>query len=584
MNKDKDTLALAPPVKPESNSAREMRLRHERFLVRQAEKEKKAAKAEAIREQLHARAARVDPDLPRVELTSDPDSIRVLTETIDSNTIPDTYVRSGVVVSVEKPSGAVAGPDAPPVVIVPVDARRLSRLLAQHTYTYEIRSKNLPGGESETFEYEVMPKDTVSGAVLAAQNWPKLRPLIGVVTSPIFRPDGTLLQEPGYDPATSVIYAPKLSLKPVPDSPTVEELRLARRFVLDELLHDFPWVGPSRTNYIGLLVAPLIRSYLGGALVPMGAIDAASPSSGKTLLTQIAISVYSGYTRAWVSDDVELRKAITSILLDQGGAIVVLDNVPKNEVVDQATLSMLLTKSVWSDRILGLSESHRLPNDRVWFVTGNALSIGGDNTSRTVPMRLDAEMPDPDQRPPSKFALGDLEEWLTKPGNCATVLHHLLVLVRGWIVAGAKTIETPMRTFTPWASATAGFLDWLGTPGFMTNRYWLNEGNEEETTYGAFYARWYEILGDRQVKAAELHASALPDGTGTTQYDWKDTFLVRKRDGQIPSVHGLGKMLSAERGNYRGGFRLNAEYDNHGKFWAYSVQPAAVPAVPEVSA
>jgi hypothetical protein len=131
-----------------------------------------------------------------------------------------------------------------------------------------------------------------------------------------------------------------------------------------------------------------------------------------------------------------------------------------------------------------------------------------------------------------------------------------------------------MRTFTPWASATAGFLDWLAEPGFMQNRAWLTESDDEETAYGAFYHRWYQLFGDRKLRAAELRNSAMPDPNGTTVCDWRDTFLVRKRDGAIPPVVGLTKMLTADRGRFRGGYRLDGEFDTHAKVWLFWVSSA----------
>lgn len=575
MSSDRAHMSVVPSGdRQESRTAREAREVHERFAAKQAEKAEKKKRADVERRRLRDRNLAVaERAAPRIRLDTDPESIRTLTAAINNNVLPDTYCRSGIVVSVEAPSGTAVGDEAPPLIVVPVDNRRLSRLLAEHTFTYEMKPMRLADGDAELVEVEAMPKEGVANATLAASTWPGLRPLAGVVTAPVFRPDGTLVQKPGYDPVTALIYAPKLPLRQVPDVPSREELQAARSFILDMLLHDFPWVGPSRANYIAMLVAPLMRNYLRDAVTPLGAIDATSAGTGKSLLTLIMLAIYSGHSRSWVADDVELRKAITSILVAEGGGVVVLDNVGKGEVVDQATLSALLTARVWSDRILGASTSTRVPNDRVWFVTGNALSVGGDNASRAVPIRLDADMPNPDLRPTSRFALGDLELWLAEPENKATILFHLLVLMRGWINAGAPRIETPMRGFAPWASASAGFLNWLQEPGFMTNRHWLVETDEEETSYGAFYSRWHELFGDEPKRVVDLRASAVPDHSGTTTCDWKDTFLVRKRDGQIPSVAGLGKMLSSERGNFRGGFRLNGHYDGHAKTWTYSVTP-----------
>lgn len=564
----------------ETRAERTERERHEKNVAKKVEQAAKAAAAKEARETFERRTREARGNKPTLELRNDPDAIREIARIIDSGEIPDTYVRAGAVVAVETPSGAIATDDTPPQIIITVDPKRLNRLLAEHTFTYEIKYKRLADGDQVPVQVEALPKRDVTAAVLADSQWPKLRTLTGIVTAPVFRPDGTLVQDPGYDPATSLIYSPKLPLPPVPERPSDEQLRGARTFLRQQLLADFPWVGPSRANYIGLLVAPLLRSYLGGALVPLGVIDATSPATGKSLLAHIMTAIYSGYTRPWVPDDTELRKATTAILIDQGGAVVCLDNVGKGDVVDQPFLAYLLTAAVMSDRILGVTTNVKVPNDRVWLVTGNAITLGGDIPSRAVLIRLDANMPNPDLRPASKFALGDLERWLAEPVNRATVLLNLLVLVRGWIVDGGRQIETPMRSFTPWASATAGFLNWLGEPGFMTNRLDLVEVDDEESTYGAFYARWYELFGEREVSTAELRESVFPDGAGAARCDWRGTFLVRKKDGAIPSASGLGKMLASERGRFRGGYRLNGVFDAHAKTWAYSVSPALDESVP----
>jgi hypothetical protein len=559
----------------ETKTGRANRERHERFLAKQVAEAKKAEEAQRTREALERHAREARGNKLAVELRNDPDAIRELARLVGDGSIPDTYVRAGVVVVVETPSGAIATDDAPPQTIVPVCVKRFSRLLAEHTFTYETKIKRLSDGDTIPLQVETMPPRGVLDGVLANSEWPKLRPLTGIVTAPVFRPDGTLVQTPGYDESTSLIYSPKLPLQPVPEHPSDDELRAARRFLRNKLLADFPWAdSASRANYIGLLIAPLLRSYLGGTLVPLGVIDATSPGTGKSLLAQIMTAIYSGYTRPWVPADDDLRKAALAILMEQGGAVVVLDNVGKGDAVDQPFLAYLLTASVMSDRILQVSANARVPNDRVWLVTGNAIALGGDIPSRAVLVRLDAHMPDPDLRPASEFALGDLEQWLTDPVNRATALFHLLVLVRGWIVVGAKRVETPMRSFTPWASAAAGFLNWLDESGFMTNRLGLVEVDDEESTYGAFYARWFELFGDQEMTTAEVHRSALPDGGGLVRHDWRGTFLVRKKDGAIPSALGLGRMLAAERGRYRSGFRLNGSFDGHTRTWAWSVTPS----------
>ena len=169
---------------------------------------------------------RVKPD---IEAGSAPAAIRELRRAIDAGKIPGTYVSGGRVVAVEKVSGtagAAAGDeDSPlPVTASEVRAPELAALLAEHTNTYRIRSRKTPDGSTETYEEEVTPPVPVLTAALAPKEWPWLRPLYGIVGAPVLRPDGTLLQQPGYDPATCLYLASKVPLEPVPEEPAGQQV------------------------------------------------------------------------------------------------------------------------------------------------------------------------------------------------------------------------------------------------------------------------------------------------------------------------------------------------------------------------
>ena len=159
---------------------------------------------------------RVTPD---IEAPSGPAAIRALREAINAGKIPSTYVSGGRVVTVEKVSGtagAAAGDeDSPlPVTASEVGAPELAALLAEHTYTYKIRSRKTENGGPETYPEEITPSTAVLNAALAPKEWPDLRPLLGIVGAPVLRPDGTLLQQPGYDPATCLYLASKVPARP----------------------------------------------------------------------------------------------------------------------------------------------------------------------------------------------------------------------------------------------------------------------------------------------------------------------------------------------------------------------------------
>ncbi len=113
-------------------------------------------------------------------------------------------------------------------------------MLAAHTFTYRTRTRKGDDGSDETYSEEVTPPNPVLAAALALKTWPRLRPLHGIVGAPVLRPDGSLLQVPGYDQATGLYLASKVPLDTVPAQPTKEQIAAARRQLLDTFLGDFP--------------------------------------------------------------------------------------------------------------------------------------------------------------------------------------------------------------------------------------------------------------------------------------------------------------------------------------------------------
>ena len=57
----------------------------------------------------------------------------------------------------------------------------------------------------------VYPPPPLIGGLLERANYPSLRHLRGVTEVPVLRPDGTVLQEVGYDAATELLYRPRQS-------------------------------------------------------------------------------------------------------------------------------------------------------------------------------------------------------------------------------------------------------------------------------------------------------------------------------------------------------------------------------------
>jgi hypothetical protein len=513
---------------------------------------------------------------PDIEAASGPAAIRALREAIDTGKIPGTYVSSGRVVAIEKVSGtagATAGDeDSPlPVTASEVRAPELAALLAEYTNTYRIRSRKTPDGSPETYEEEITPPTPVLTAALAPKEWPALRPLYGIVGAPVLRPDGSLLQEPGYDPATCLYLASKVLLDQVPEEPDGRQVGAARDFLLTTFLGDFPWVSEAdKANYLGLLVTPILRGYL-RTLIPFGVVTSTMPGSGKTILTCGLGMLYGQRVLTWTHSDEELRKAITSVLADPVGTII-FDNLAEGTVIDSPVLARLITDRTWADRLLGGNKTAAFANDRVWTATGNNLRLGGDMRTRSVLVGLNPDMPRPEER--TGFEIPDLGQWILFPANQRQVLWHLLMLVADWTRSGApRRHGLTMRQFTPWAEAVGGFLTHHGIPGFLANVETVRDIDEEESTWTTFFAQWRKVHGDQWLTSNQLRLSAdiVSDGAGRPYDRWDGLFRTDGR-GYPVSVKSLGRLLTGQIDRYRGSYVLRSEQDKHSKIRTWRVE------------
>ncbi|WP_405101472.1 hypothetical protein [Micromonospora sp. NBC_01412] len=512
----------------------------------------------------------------RLQIGSGPETIRVLKAALVDGLLPDTYVSAGSLVHMEAVSGGLptaADEDSPlPISASNLNPAGLAGLLAEHAYVYRVKTRKSDTGNPEMFEDEVTPPRDILSSVLAGKTWPGVPPLRGIIGAPVLRRDGTLLQQPGYDPATGLYLASKVALPPVPDQPTPEQVDDARTFLLGRFLRDFPWASAAdRANYVALLATPILRHFT-RSLTPFALIDATMPSSGKTILTAGPGMLYGQRVMTWAYSDEELRKSITAVLAEQVG-VVIWDNLAEGTVIDSPVLAQLVTSGVWSDRQLGASRNVATVNDRLWMATGNNLQVGGDMASRTVRVHLDPDMPRPELRDQRGFGIPHLDQWITDPANQLTVLWHLLVLVLDWTRQGAPRVGgLSMRQFTPWAQALGGFLHHHGIDGFLTNAADIREIDEDETRWRAFLTCWHDRHGGRAMTAADLRRDAEPMQLGNDINDPWDGQFITTHNGRLPNPLQLGRLLTGQAGRWRGEHVIRAGKNDRGDRSVFRVE------------
>ena len=67
--------------------------------------------------------------------------------------------------------------------------------------------------------------------------------LEGIVVAPTMRPDGSILDLPGYDSETRLLFEPSADFPPIPEKPSPAQVQDALRLLRDPF-REFPWLAP----------------------------------------------------------------------------------------------------------------------------------------------------------------------------------------------------------------------------------------------------------------------------------------------------------------------------------------------------
>jgi hypothetical protein len=477
-----------------------------------------------------------------------------------------------------------AGDDGP-AQVHPLDAKGLAARVQYTWHCYRERDAKETDEEFEIRRHDdgtqsnvvrspaMFPLEAARTALAASDMLPHLRRLVGVVHTPTIRKDGTLLDAPGYDPATRLLYLPEpgLHIPPVSPDPTPDDVTAARDLLL-YMIEGFPFVSDhDRAAYLGLLLTPLLRD-LTPSPYKMFAISAHQAGSGKTLLATVARLIHGGVFRAEMpEDDAELRKQITTILNMTTGPVVNIDNV--TGVVRSSTLAGLLTSAAWDDRKLGANELARCVNDRVWVLTGNNMTLGGDLVRRTIWVTIDPGRPDPQLR--QNFKIINLEAWVRE--HRGELLHALLTLARAWVAQGRPGERFSSDSYADWLQAVNGILGLAGVPGRCDapEARPQDEGSDDQD-WGAFLAALDRTFGAasftakealRRVRPANVMTmpggvveQAAPIGLDELPGELAEK-LSRAAVGSGPEILGksLGRWLMNRRGRWSGGMTVRPE-------------------------
>ncbi len=381
--------------------------------------------------------------------------------------------------------------------------------------------------------------------------------LSGVVNTPTMGADGSILDVPGYDAATGLVYDPLgVEFPQIPDQPTRTDA-VRSLAVLSEVIKDFPFVAPSHRSVAlsAILTAPVRRSI---PTAPLHGFDAPVPGSGKSKLVDIVSVVATGH-EAPVSgqgpNDEELEKRLVAHLL-AGDPIIAIDNCTRPLSGD--FLNRVLTQQSAKPRILGKSEAPTLLTNSLVAATGNNLKIEGDLTRRAIMSRLNPNVERPELRVFDRDPVAYAKE------NRPELVVAVLTILRAYHVAGKPGKPVPLGSFEVWSDLVRGALIWLGCADPVETMGEIREADPVVASIRAVMSAWRETVRREQTTVSRLIKDAIeqrPAETAVGRFefvneDLREALLTVAGRGGIINNHVLGNWLAAHQSRIVDGARF----------------------------
>jgi hypothetical protein len=390
----------------------------------------------------------------------------------------------------------------------------------------------------------------------------QVRRLEGIVTAPTIRPDGSILQAAGYDEKTGLLLILNRKFPAVPDKPAKQDALQAANLLL-EVVKDFPFVDDAdRSAWIAFVLSQLGRPAITGC-VPLFALTATTRGSGKSLLADAASIIACGRCaprKTFSKDDNEQRKAITAIALEALPAVL-LDNVACK--LGGASLDAALTATTWTDRILGASKTTgELPLRTVWAATGNNLSFGSDLARRVLPIRLDPQVENPEER--TDFEHCNLLQWIHE--NRPQLVIAALTVLRAYVVAGCP--QQPggaWGSYESWSDLIRGAIVWAGLTDPLETRQTAKADDESGSIVRGLIGGLREIDDSGEGLTAREIVNLITDTDNQTAFPTMREIAneVGVYKGKLNSK-SLGLAFRKYRGRVANDWKIDGEPDRNG--------------------
>lgn len=479
---------------------------------------------------------------------------------------PELFQRGGLLVQVlrdDAPGAGVVRSHQQPRIAQMAEA--WLRALSTRRISWRRKTRDKKG---EPIELRIKPPRHAIAAIVARRHWQHIRKLEGVVVTPFFAPNGSIVSSPGYDASTGVLLEPYAKFEAVKDKPTQQDVDDAIE-ALRAVVCDVPFEKKEHEScYFAAILTPLARFAFHGPS-PLFLVDANTPGTGKGLLAKVIGIIATGSVPTIIvqsKDDAEERKRITSVAME-GDQMVMIDNVEGR--FGSPAMCAALTSAEWSDRVLGGSTSYKGPLLTTWLVTANNAQLATDMIRRTAHIRLLTNEERPEER--TKFVIADLEAYVRE--HRPRLVRAALTILRAWHVAGRPRAKLPAwGSFEGWSSVVREAVVWAGLPDPAITRTQLREVSDSATDSHLELLEGMVVVmpaPNTKLSAGELIVKAKADG-GTQLRE----ALEGQLNGRALTAKGVGRLLTRIRGRIVDGRRIQGEKSTHRKQWVWWVERA----------
>ncbi len=508
-------------------------------------------------------------DRPEIQLTTEEEEVTLASISALAKH-PEIYRRGRSLVSVaidqDRPRAILRPPGSPEIVDLPQP--RIRGMLVERCRFVQFVKPPKQEGEWRPAH----PPNWLIPAVATHWPWTGVRHLETVVETPVLTPDGTILDTPGYDAATGIVYVETVKIPAIPSEPTRGDAAGAILELL-EVIADFPCTTPAhRSAWVAGVLTPLCRAAFAGA-APLFMITANIRGAGKSTLADLASLILTGRpmprTPPTENED-EDRKRILAIARS-GKPLVLIDNIKGN--FGSPSMDAALTSTEWTDRDLGFSKNITVPLLVSWWATGNNLNLVGDICRRICHIRLDSPEENPERR--SGFRHADIEGYVL--AGRGRLLRAALTILRAFCVAGRPDMQLPpWGKFEGWWHLVRDAIVWAGEADPGETRDELTASSDEDSeNCSDLVTGWAELArlhgGSCTAKEALDYLELDKGGQlyGALRSALKQ--LCPTKNGALPTTKSLGWALKKFKGRVVGGRAIVCtnplDTSGHGKLW-----------------